>query len=248
MSASPGSEPTGPSRLAPRVGTLAGRPNRFVMTVDFPDGSRVRAYCPNTSRLVELDEPGREAWVVPNRDPSRKTDYTVTRLRDGGVWVGIVARRANELFARFLSRTEGKPSVDGADWRREVSLGDSQIDFLGRGNDGRPYWLEVKSLSSAFVRNGRRLAFYSGTPSRRGYRHLDELGRAVEAGHRASCVFVVQRPDVTEIRPSPHTEEGWIESLRAARHRGVSIRGFRCGWDAGSHELRVTEELQAHLR
>lgn len=242
-----GREPGTSSGLTPRVGTLVDRPNRFVMRVDLPDGSRVRAYCPNTSRLVELFEPGRKAWVVPNRDPSRKTDHTVTRLRDGGVWVGIVARRANTLFARYLSRERREHYAGWEGWCREVPLGASQIDFLGRGGDGRPHWVEVKSLSSASSRDGRRFAFYSGTPSRRGYRHLAELGRAVDAGHRASCVFVVQRPDVREIRPGRHTEPGWLESLRAARSRGVTVRGFRCRWDSGSEELRVKEALRARL-
>ncbi len=230
-----------------RVGTLVDRPNRFVMTVDLEDGARVRAYCPNTSRLIGLFEPGREAWVIPNDDPDRKTDYTVTRLRDGGVWVGIVARRANELFADYLSRDPRGAYAEWNEWRREVSLGSSQVDFLGRAGDGRPHWVEVKSLSSASSRGNSRFAFYSGTPSRRAYRHLDELAAAAEAGHRAACVFVVQRPDVEAIRPGPRTEEGWLESLRDARRRGVRVEGLGCRREAAARSLYVSRRLNTRL-
>lgn len=230
-----------------RVGTLVDRPNRFVMRVDFRDGARVRAYCPNTSRLIGLCEPGRQAWVIPNEDPDRTTDYTVTRLRDGGVWVGIVARRANELFSDFLSRDPGEGYAGWSEWRREVSLGSSQFDFLGRTGDGRPHWVEVKSLSSAFSPDEGRFAFYSGTPSRRAYRHLDELAAAAEAGHRASCVFVVQRPDVEAIHPGPRTEEDWLESLRDARRRGVRIEGLGCRRDSVCRPLYVSRRLNTRL-
>lgn len=231
----------------PRIGTLVDRPNRFVMTVDFPDGPRVRAYCPNTSRLIGLFEPGRKAWVVPNDDPDRKTDYTVTRIRDHGVWVGIVARRANELFAEYLARDPRGPYDEWCEWRREVALGSSQVDFLGRGGDGRPHWVEVKSLSSASSSGEDRFAFYSGTPSRRAYRHLDELAGAVEAGHRAACVFVVQRPDVGSIRPDARTEENWLESLRHAQRRGVRVEGLGCRRDAVDRPLYVSRCLNARL-
>jgi len=174
------------------------------------------------------------------------TDYTVTRIRDGGTWVGIVAQRANDLFRDHLKRRDRTDfGVVGA-WKREVRLGTSRIDFAGAGRDARPRWVEVKSLSSGAGGAGRRFAFYSGTPSRRTYRQLEDLSRAVEAGHRAWCVFVVQRPDVGEIRPGPRTEAGWLESLRSAREHGVRLRGFRCDWD-GEGTLRVAGRLPTRL-
>lgn len=228
------------------IGRLVDRPNRFVFTVERPDGSRVRAYCPNTSRLVGLVRPGVPLWIEPNDDPERKTDYTATRIRDGETWVGIEARRANALFENYVrSETDERHRESG--WQSEVFLADSQIDFLGRSPDGRPHWMEVKSLSSGDHENGTHFAFYSGTPSRRGYRHLKHLSEAVKAGHRASCVFVVQRPDVSVIRPGRWTEEGWLNALRTADRAGVSIEGLRCGWDGEDRRLRVDGPIEARL-
>jgi sugar fermentation stimulation protein A len=211
--------------------TFIERPNRFVIRAERHDtGEAIEAFCPNTSRLIGLLEDDPDLWLTRNDDPNRKTDYTVRRIRDRDHWVGIEAARANEFFHHFLTENPVTPFTDWVNWEREVEYGDSQLDFRGVDRDDRRHWTEVKSLSSRGKDN--QSAFFSGTPSKRGWRHLRELSDAVQAGDRAHCVFVVQRPDVVQLAPGAPTHEKWYRHLRDARDRGVAIHAFRCHFQA----------------
>lgn len=224
-----------------QVGFYRERLNRFVMRVDLEGSETVRAFCPNTSRLIGLLESGVEVLLTQNDDPDRKTDYTIRAFRDNGVWVGIEAVRANELFDEYLRESADSRFGTYSDWEREVFLHESQIDFCRRAPEG-DHWVEVKSLSS---RADDGDAFYSGTPSKRGYRHLDDLSRAVGDGDRSTCVFVIQRNDVEGLSPASVTQADWLNALRSAREAGVSILAFRCAFDGSGWtiEREIPTEL-----
>ncbi len=206
------------------VGRYRSRENRFVMRVKLPEGAIVDAFCPNTSRLIGLLEGKPELLLTAANNPDRKTDYTVRGIRNNETWVGIEASRANDFFESFLE--SGDPDAFGTwgSWEREVTHDSSQFDFHfpERTPQG---WVEVKSLSS---RSSDGAAFYSGTPSRRGYRHLDHLGNLAEKGKEAWCVFVVQREDVDRLKEADVTQVDWIQALRRADERGVTVAGYRC--------------------
>lgn len=227
------------------TGEYEKRLNRFVMRVQLPEtGETVMAYCPNTSRLIGLLEPGTRVGMTRNHDPNRKTNYTVRRMRNNGVWVGIEASRANDLFERHLESCPDPPFDQWQNWSREVRFESSQIDFRA-APQGAPHWVEVKSLSSRQADPRGDFAFYSGTPSRRASRHLEHLGELSGRGDRTHCVFVVQRPDVVALRPGSPTDPGWLQSLRRARDRGVEIQGFRCSWSDDG--LEITDSIPAYL-
>ncbi len=227
------------------TGQFVDRPNRFLMRIELDDSvGVVEAYCPNTSRLIGLLEPGVGVGLTRNEDPERKTDYTVRRMRNNGVWVGIEAARANDLFERYLASSPAPPFDRWQEWTREVPFESSQIDFHTAGPPV-PHWVEVKSLSSREEGSRGEYAFYSGTPSTRASRHLKHLRELVKRGDRAGCVFVVQRPDVKALRPGRRTDDGWLNSLRRARGAGVDIHGFRCGWKENG--LAITSSIPTYL-
>lgn len=211
------------------VGSYRRRLNRFVMVVERENGSDVEAFCPNTSRLIGLLDDGAAVLLTRNDNPDRKTDFTIRAFRDNETWVGIEAVRANELFEEYLEEgSEEKYYGPSGEWEREVTLHESQLDFRRKLSPERSHWVEVKSLSS---RADDGDAFYSGTPSKRGYRHLADLAEAVREGDRADCVFVVQRGDVERLSPAEVTEPDWLEALRSADESGVGIRAYRCTFD-----------------
>jgi sugar fermentation stimulation protein A len=223
------------------VGQYRDRSNRFVMTVRLPGGEDVQAYCPNTSRLIGLLEGNPDVLLTENDDPDRSTNYTIQAFRNNGTWVGIDAARANEIFESYLESDAPEPFVDWGEWEREVTHGSSQLDFHFP-NSSPPGWVEVKSLSSC---TDDGAAFFSGTPSKRGYRHLEHLGDLAEEGCEARCVFVVQRSDVDRLKEAEVTQEDWMEALRRADDRGVTIMAYRCqftglGW-------KIDRRIQAQL-
>lgn len=219
------------------TGRFLDRPNRFVIHVELNDGEPVKAFCPNTSRLIGLLDEQPELLLETNHDPDRKTDYTVRCIKDRGHWVGIEAARANDLFEDYLRDDPVSPFSTWTEWEREVTYEESQFDFRGVERDGTIHWTEVKSLSSRGADN--RSAFFSGTPSKRGWRHLGELESAVETGGNAHCVFVVQRSDVVQLAPGEPTHPVWIKAIRSAENGGVSLHGFRCEWTGHDWQIQA---------
>jgi sugar fermentation stimulation protein A len=215
------------------VARFRERHNRFVMQVEREDGTLVEAYCPNTSRLIGLLEGGPDVLLTCNDNQDRKTNFTIRGFRNNDVWVGIEAVRANKIFECFLETTEESPFEKWDEWDREVTYESSQLDFQRASGKGE--WVEVKSLSS---RTTQGRAFYSGTPSERGSRHLNHLGELAETGRVARCVFVVQRDDVKALVPDDVTESDWLEALRNAESRGVDIRAYRCKFDGEGWRIR----------
>ncbi|GEM_PF-255682 len=208
-------------------GSFVERPNRFVMRVDLDEGETVDAYLPNTSRLTELLVPGTDVLVEPAEDPSRKTDFTVTRMRSPamGEWVALEAVAAEDLAVDWIDRRGVIPGWEQPGTLEEqVSIGGHRLDFRADLESGRTGWIEVKSLS----RTVDGVGLLSETPSTRGSDHLELLGDLAEQGDRTLCIFVVQRPDARWFRVGGDAEPGWIEAVERARKRGVEIAALGC--------------------
>ena len=69
---------------------------------------------------------------------------------------------------------------------------------------------------------------FPDAPTERGVRHLHELMRAVEEGHRATAFFVIQMADVLDFAPNDTTHPAFGEALREAARRGVEIAAYTC--------------------
>jgi len=119
--------------------------------------------------------------------------------------------RINDLAQQLIER-ELLPELEGYRIvRREVPLNDSRIDFL-LSRRGRPYYLEVKSVT--LVEQG--LAFFPDATSDRGRRHLEELALR-PSGSGAGVLFVVQG-DAAHFLPDFNNDPDFAGTF--ARYRG----------------------------
>jgi len=204
-------------------GKFVKRLNRFSVLVEV-GGKSVKAHLANSGRLGELLIAGREVYLLSRPSPHRKTAYDLVLMRSAShVLVSTDARLPNLLFQEYLSGPQ-HPPFDAYDvLQREVSLGDSRLDFLLTKKDGKTY-IEVKSVT--LVRDG--IGYFPDSPTLRGTRHLRELTAALEEGHQAAVVFVAQRPDVSGIKPNDSADPGFGDVLRKAASSGVGVFGLRC--------------------
>lgn len=200
------------------------RPNRFVVRVQLEDGSLVDAYLPNTGRLEHLTEPGRPFVLRRDGVPPRTTEYTAVRAWDE-CWVALEASRTPRLLADWLAAGNPMPGHGTiADIEHEVPIDRHRLDLRMTTGDGTTVWVEVKSGG----RGIGGIGLLSRTPSTRGVAHLATLGRLVAAGQAAAAAFVVQRPDVRNLRVGGDADPAWIGAVRAARAAGVSVVAFGC--------------------
>ena len=192
------------------------------------DGRIVAAHLPNSGRLGELLVPNYPVWVSP-ADPAalqrRRTAYTLALVELDGQVVSVNSQLPGDLVERAIlcGRLKGIPA--DIEYRREVPLGESRIDYWLAGREGEPpCWLEVKSVT--LVEDG--VARFPDAPTARGRRHLNELIRAVQQGDRSMVVFVIQRDDPEAFSPNDPADPAFGETLRQAAEVGVEIRAYAC--------------------
>jgi sugar fermentation stimulation protein A len=202
-------------------GLFVRRDNRFRATVTVA-GQEAWAHVPNSGRLGELFTPGRQVWLSPAGDPARKTAYDLRLVDYQGTLVSVDARLPNKLLAEALA-TRALPDLDYPEIRPETAHGESRLDFRLSGPQGI-CWLETKSVT--LVTDG--LAQFPDAPTARGRKHLQELVKLRQLGHRATVVFVVQRPDADRFAPHRQADPLFAAALQQAAAAGVEIRAFNC--------------------
>mgnify|MGYP004467419403 FL=1 len=199
-------------------GRFLSRPNRFIALVDI-DGAETVCHVKNTGRCRELLVPGAEVYLVPGTAPGRKTPYDLVAVDKSGVLINMDAQAPNRVFAEF-ARTFDPQALSV---RPEFRFGDSRLDFCLERPDGL-HLVEVKGVT---LESGGHARF-PDAPTERGVKHLRELMRAVEQGHRATAFFVVQMAQVTDFAPNDDTHPAFGAALRQAAAAGVQVVAYAC--------------------
>lgn len=198
--------------------SFLARPNRFIAHVQLGD-DQVVCHVKNTGRCRELLVPGAEVWLEKGSNPARKTAWDLITVRKGTRLINMDAQAPNQVFAEWAAQFEPRLTA----LRSEVTYGQSRLDFCLETAQGLHY-VEVKGVT--LEENGHTR--FPDAPTERGIKHLQELMRAVEEGHRASAVFVIQMEDVVDFAPNDVTHPAFGAALRQAAAAGVQVVALRC--------------------
>ncbi len=225
--------------------TFLRRENRFRAAVALADGREVAAHVPNSGRLGELLTPGATCYVTSSPTPG-KTSHVLRLVSYASGLVSIDARLPGPLFADAWARKAlGAPFDRYTSLAREVTCGDSRLDFRLEGLDGRGCWVETKSVTlvgDAITGLPAGVAFFPDAPTRRGVKHLAALMAARAAGDEAAVVFIVQRADARAFAPHPTADPAFGAALREAAAAGVGVHAFRCA--VSLEGIEVAAEVQ----
>ena len=235
------------------VGRIVDRPNRFVVRVRFEgdEGGEdaaggaepERAFLGDPGALAGIVEPGGEVLCSPADDPERATDHDAIAARVGDVHVSLRAALANDLFEAALEREALPAFEEYAVARREPSLPDhGRTDFALERPDGEPAYVEVKSAT--YVEDG--VALFPDRQTERGRRHLRSLQSLVDDGVEAHLVFVVQRPDVSALRPYREVDPAFADLLGRVREAGVGVHAIAIEFSPPDYRL-VDPDLPVEL-
>ncbi len=217
------------------------RYKRFLADVEFDDGAVRTVHVPNTGSMLGCVVPGSRVWLSDSGLKTRKYPMTWELLELGGTWVGVNTHRANALVREAIEQGVLPSLSIYPECRGEVRYGEegSRIDWLLTEKGGvSPCYVEVKNVTAA-VDSG--IALFPDAVSQRATRHLRELVRQVQAGHRAVIVFCVQRNDVTEVRPADAIDPEYGQALREALEHGVEA--LACRATLSSREITLNTEI-----
>ena len=197
---------------------FAARPNRFIASVR-SDGQPETVHVKNTGRCRELLIPGARVWLAEGVNPARKTRYDLVAVEKGDLLVNMDSQAPNKAAAEALPRLF--PGITGL--RPEAVFGESRLDFCADLGEKKLY-VEVKGCT--LEEDG--VALFPDAPTERGVKHLRELENAVQSGHAAVLLIVIQMKGVHVFRPNRRTHPAFADALRHAAGAGVQVLARDC--------------------
>jgi sugar fermentation stimulation protein A len=220
-------------------GRLLRRYKRFLADVELESGEVATVHCANPGSMLGLTAPGSVVWLSPSRNPERKLRWSWELIEVDGHLVGINTGHPNALVeeavaAGAIAELAGYEAV-----RREVRYGkNSRIDLLLESADKAPCYVEVKNVH---LKRHEGLAEFPDSVTKRGAKHLEELGDTVAAGARAVMFYLVQRPDCTQVSIAADIDPAYDAGLRRAVERGVEAICYDC--DVAADGIEVARRL-----
>jgi sugar fermentation stimulation protein A len=227
-------------KLGDRIesGEFMERPNRYLARVKI-NSEELQAHVPDPGRLSGLMIPGREARLIYNPGPKRKTSYTLALIRHENIWVSVYPVFANKLVGQALAEKRIDCFDSYKDFRAEAKKGKSRFDFRLEFDDDSIGFIEVKSVSLVEEGTGK----FPDAPTERGRKHLRELIELKKDGYRSSVMFVSQRSDTRKIIPNAKIDPEFAKILKEAEQCGVELYGYNCRVTKDSISLNQRVEV-----
>ena len=204
-------------------GILIQRVKRFLANIRLNSGQAITAHCPNSGSMLSCNIPGNPVLVSQSDKPGRLYRYTWEMILINNIWVGINTMVPNKVVFEAIIRKKIPGLEQYRTIKKEVPYGqNSRIDIL-LASDKELCYIEIKNVS--LVQDG--IACFPDSVTARGTKHLHELIRMKQDGHRAIIFFFIQRSDHTLFRPAAHIDPEYAETLSYAAARGVEIMVYQ---------------------
>lgn len=212
------------------LGTLVKRYKRFFADIELEDGGLITAHCPNTGSMQGVLTPGNKVWVSLVDDPKRKLKYTWQYVEVDGTPIGVNTHNPNKIIHEALLQKQIPELSSYSSIRPEVKYGteNSRIDFLLRDDSTQQCYVEVKNVHYAKSEAGRQMAIFPDSVTTRGVKHLNELMRVVDQGHRAVVIYCIQRSDVDALRFGEEFDPEYAKAANLALKHGVEMFPYTC--------------------
>lgn len=210
-----------PLALVP--GRLQKRYKRFLADIILDaSGEKITAYTPNTGSMLSCISPNAEVALSYHSGTARKLPYTLEMIYNGVSWIGINTSLTNHLVKEALQVKKIKTLASFEKISTEVSIFKSRIDFLLENSMGEKIYLEVKNVSYK-NETMEDMAQFPDAVTTRGLKHLEDLVKIKESGHRAGIFYLVQRQDISQFSIASHIDKNYYHAFKNAVEKGVEV-------------------------
>jgi sugar fermentation stimulation protein A len=204
-------------------GTLLKRYKRFLADVRLETGEIVTAHCPNTGSMKGCAEPGRTVYLSSHHNPKRKYKYTWELIAMPTSLVGVNTLVPNRLVFKSIDQKLIPELSEYNSIRREVKIGEhSRIDLMLTDGGAKRCYVEIKNCT--LVSEG--IARFPDAVTSRGLKHIIELEKLAEAGHRCMMFYFIQRMDALVFRPADDIDSAYGRRLRLAVEKGIEVLAY----------------------
>jgi len=229
-------------------GTWIKRYKRFMVDINTANGDLLTLHSANTGSMKNCYVEGGKVWYWDSQNEKRKYPNSLELCETPSGHVACVnTARPNHLVAEAIENGVVKELQDFQTLKQEVRYGDekSRIDILLSGG-AQDIYVEVKNCTLMEESSeGQKIGFFPDSVSDRASKHLRELMRMVELGHRAVIFFCVNHTGIEEVRPADHIDTVYGELLREASHKGVEILAYKS--QISDEEIVLRDKLSVIL-
>lgn len=221
-------------------GTLIRRYKRFLADIKLSGGEVVIAHCTNSGSMKSCLIEGAPVLLSKTSNPKRKTQYTWEYIKINDSWVGVNTLLPNNLVHHLLQDQQIRGLKGYSQIKREVTVGESRIDFFLESGNNRCY-VEVKNVS---LRHNN-FARFPDSVTKRGKKHLLTLMKLKEGGNRAVMLYIIQREDIEYFGPAWEIDPEYSKTLVLAANSGVEIIALKVKLSQNTVEL--SQEVETVL-
>lgn len=222
------------------IGKLIKRYKRFLADIELDSGEAITAHCANSGSMLGLADPGSKVILSISDNPKRKLPYTWELVRVGKIWACVNTLVPNRLVKEALQAKIIPELAEYSSIKPEAKWGDnSRLDFLLKEDD-RHCYVEVKNVTLEEA----GIALFPDAVTERGLKHLNELMKVVDCGHRAVMLFLVNRGDCNRFKPATKIDPKYAATLQKAYAAGVEILVYRTKINPPAIEIDIKIEAE----
>lgn len=200
-----------------RLAAFCRREKRFLVEVQ-SGRERIWVHCNNSGSMLGLLKPGATVLISPAMGAGRKLLYTLELVQHGSVWVGVNTLVPNRLLHLAWKAGLLPELSDYTHFKPEARCGESRLDAFLEGLCGA-LWIETKNVT--LVEDD--VACFPDAATIRGQKHLRELIHLAQQGVRAACFYLIQRSDARCFGPADFIDPAFAELFREAVEKGVEM-------------------------
>lgn len=221
-------------------GRLLKRYKRFLSDIELSTGELITAHCPNTGSMKRCQQDNARVWVSESDNPKRKLTYTWELVEVDEQYLACInTGYPNKLVGEAIANGVVTELVGYAEQKAEVKYGEkSRIDWLLTGDDGRKCYVEVKNVT-LLEEDG--LGYFPDAVTDRGRKHLYELAKMVEEGHRAVMFFCVSHTGISSVTPAAHIDKKYAKAFVEVVEKGVEVIAYQVAID--SQEMTIVRSV-----
>lgn len=225
-------------------GRLIKRYKRFLSDIQLPNGDVVVAHCPNTGSMKRCQQNHARVWLSKSDNPKRKLGYTWELVEIDSEYLACInTGYPNKLVGEAIRNGVIKELSEYAEQKAEVKYGEnSRIDWLLTGSGGQKCYVEVKNVT-LLEEDG--VGYFPDAVTERGRKHLYELARMVEEGHRAVLFFCVSHEGIDSVSPAIHIDKKYALAFNEVLNKGVEVLAYKV--DISTKKMIVSHSIPIAL-
>ncbi len=207
-------------------GRLIKRYKRFLADVQLSGGEVVTAHCPNTGSMKRCQQDNARVWLSKSDNPKRKLAYTWELVEVDQQYLACInTGYPNKLVGEAIANGMVAELTGYTEQKAEVKYGEkSRIDWLLTKSDGTKCYVEVKNVT-LLEEDG--LGYFPDAVTDRGRKHLYELAKMVEEGHRAVLFFCVSHAGIQTVSPARHIDPKYTDAFYEVLEKGVEVIAYQ---------------------